>query len=261
MLPDFVLSDEITSLPNNLFHTCTSIRNVRLPAKLQKMGSGVFWYCSGITNVVPYIPYALSGTIPDYVFCGARVANERLYLDNPNITGFGADPFSNNQFQYVDLSKTQVTALGTFGGANGRLKEMILPKTFAAFAGTTFHSYNGANQAVDVQFRGDVPQVTATSDSVFYNTSTSTKFLFRADYSNESWHEFIETHLDKEVDCGDGTPRVYVRKPTSAEVTTFKSRYPGLGHPTYMLALPPYGRFGRYVYFKWMPAGFMILVR
>ena len=67
--------------------------------------------------------------------------------------------------------------------------------------------------------------------------------------------------LDKEVDCGDGTPRVYVRKPTSAEVTTFKPRYPGLGHPTYMLALPPYGRFGRYVYFKWMPAGFMILVR
>ena len=245
------LSDGITSLASAIFEYCGSLGKVKLPANLETFSTWVFAYCYALTNVAPrFLPDTVR-TLPEHIFNSCPVQTERLYLENPLITSIGGGAFNNTRCKYIDLSKTHIANLvGGFGSMHS-LKELIFPTTLTNFAAVAFHSFNGSNQGVEVIFNGDVPTITST-DNIFYNCNANTLFYFRAHRGNASWRKYLEDN------SGGESP--LVRPLTAAERTAFKARFPKQAVASCMLSLSPASR-ARYVYFRYLPPGLMVILR
>lgn len=124
-LKNVVLPDSVTVIEGSTFRSCKSLETIKLPATLQKIGSGVFSQ-SGINNIV--IPETVteigesaflnseitSITIPDSVVTiGEKAFSQCTELETVNI-GAGVTSISEDSLYYcTGLKKIEVSPLNT----------------------------------------------------------------------------------------------------------------------------------------------------
>lgn len=127
----------LVSIGKNAFSRCTMLTSIFIPESVQSIGSEAFSLCEGLSMVE--LPTTLT-KIPDGIFTDCTLLDSITIPDT--VTEIGANAFLGCQVFSLETLPSGIKSIGAAAFANcGRIEELVLPETLehigeAAFNGT-----------------------------------------------------------------------------------------------------------------------------
>ncbi len=142
------ISDDITSIGNRLFYSCSSLKNIVLGTKISSIGSGAFYQCSSLVSITIMNTqcsiYSASSTIPSTatIYAHSGSTAETYANDITNGKNFSAIHFYDN---IVSSTTATCTADGvtTYScSVCGEKKTETVPATGHSYVQTSMEKAN-----------------------------------------------------------------------------------------------------------------------
>ena len=132
---EYIFGDEITSIGNNAFYSCSSLTSVTIPNSVTSIGYGAFAYCRGLTSVT--IGNSVT-SIGDKAFyeCSSLTS---VTIGN-SVTSIGSSAFLKCSSLTSVTIPNSVTSIGdyVFQGCS-RLTSVTIPNSVTSIGGAAFY--------------------------------------------------------------------------------------------------------------------------
>jgi hypothetical protein len=172
-LKSLAIPGSVTSVGQYAFRACTGLNSVMMPGSLTSLGDGAFYYCTSLTSVI--IPGSISN-IGDYAF-GNCTSLTSVMISN-GVTTIGVDAFADcNSLTSLTIPGS-LTSIGTnaFESCTS-LRSVLIPGSVTSIADGAFDGSGLTNVTIPAG-------VTSVGDYAFSFCQSLTKVTIPASVTN-----------------------------------------------------------------------------
>ena len=151
------VSGSLKEIGNYAFSRCTALKSVQLPATIEKLGVGVFSYCSAL-ETADLSNVSNITKIPNETFLEAGLASDRKsgklgsVTVNASVTEIGDSAFEGSGLTKVDYSGTNISVLGDKAFASCKFLQEVKLGAITDMGYAAFAALNGSGVLGSVSF-------------------------------------------------------------------------------------------------------------